>query len=68
MPDEIDAAQDHIERTMAATLAAQRAKQDDMPPCGKCYNCGEPLDSELFRFCDIACRDDFQLRKKHGKR
>lgn len=67
MPDEIDAAQDHIERTMAATLAAQRNKPDTMPPCGKCYNCGEPLESDLFRFCDTYCRDDFQLRSRHGK-
>lgn len=67
MPDEIDNAQDHIERTMAAAIEAQRSKKDEIPPCGKCYNCGEPLDSELFKFCDTSCRDDFQRREKHGK-
>lgn len=66
MPGEIDAAQDHIERTMAATLEAQRSKPDTMPPCGKCYNCGDDV-SDSLKFCNHDCRDDFQLRKRHGK-
>lgn len=63
MPDEIDAATDHIERTMAATLEAQRSKPDTMPPCGKCYNCGEEV-SGLAKFCDPDCRLDFELRQR----
>lgn len=64
MPDEIDAATDHIERTMAATLAAQRNKPDIMPPCGKCYNCGEEV-AAAAKFCDPDCRQDFQLRQRN---
>ena len=64
MPDEIDQAQDHIEKSMAAALEAQRHKRDVMPPNGKCYNCDAPLESDLHRFCDTECRDDFQIRNR----
>lgn len=63
MPDEIDAATDHIERTMAATLQAQRNKPDTMPPCGKCYNCGDDIDAGL-KFCNADCVADFEYREK----
>ena len=63
MPDEIDQAQDHIEKSMAAALEAQRNKRDVMPPNGKCYNCEESV-TDGAKFCNIECRQDFELRNR----
>jgi hypothetical protein len=63
MPDIIDDATDHIEKSMAAALEAQRNKPPLMPPTGNCYNCGESV-ADGAKFCDIDCRHDFELRNR----
>lgn len=59
--DESDMA---TEREMMDTqLAIQAAlrKVTPLPPMGFCYNCEEPL-SDGKRFCDVHCRDDWEIR------
>lgn len=52
---------DRADAALEVLLAAQLARR--MPPApaaiGECLNCGEPLAPPL-RWCDAACRDDWQ--------
>ena len=56
MSDEIDLAQERD----AMLLDAQRAyrKPEGPKPNGKCYTCEEPVPVPR-RWCDAACRDDY---------
>ena len=55
-----------VERDRERSLAAVRGQVDKTPPCGSCYNCGDPVADPL-RFCDKDCRDDFQKRERAGR-
>lgn len=65
MPDEIDNANDHAEKTLAAAIAHQRNQVDTMPPCGKCYNCGDPV-GDAIKYCDRDCATDHEYRLKRN--
>jgi len=62
MPDEIDAAQEEIARMQQATLERARASGASLKPCGRCYNCDEPLRLSEQLFCDIECAEDYERR------
>ena len=62
MSDDIDRAQDEVER---ATAEAMKMRKSDGPrPTGMCHYCGEILD-DVARWCDIGCRDAWQELPSH---
>jgi RNA polymerase-binding transcription factor DksA len=63
--DEVDQANDHIEREMQARLSARRLAE--LQPCGSCYNCGEDI-APGRKFCDIECREDYDHRITREKK
>jgi len=63
--DQLDQAQEFEELRRADALRDQ-ARKPKMLPKGCCYNC----EASLFNggcFCDIDCRDDYELREKTQK-
>jgi hypothetical protein len=56
--DEIDRANDHIEKAMALTMKTVDTdiKENDT---GKCTWCGEPVKDKR-RWCSVECRDEQQ--------
>ena len=62
--DDIDRAQDHIERTEAAHLAMARIKRGDreLTPSGQCHYCQQFVSAAQL-FCDSDCADDFAKEK-----
>lgn len=65
--DEIDAAQQHIERELEQRIAATRNKPA-LPETKHCMNCGEPVQGR--RYCDDSCKEDAEHRArklKHGR-
>jgi len=69
MADDIDRADEHIERTLAATIRASSANTVMVKRTGACLNCGTPFDAgDLHLYCDADCRDDHEkLLKLRGK-
>lgn len=65
MADEIDRAQDEIERATERALAAARRVQR-LPDLGTCHYCGEPLRGRLF--CDAECRDGWERERAARQR
>ena len=60
MADEADIANERVE---LFTLAALKIRRPVGPtPNGRCYNCAEPIATNL-RWCDNDCRDDWEKRK-----
>lgn len=57
MSDEADRADDQIERQLQTSLSYR--KPEGPPPCGHCYNCGEPLHDDR-RWCDRECEQDWE--------
>lgn len=55
--DEIDRASENeqMHRDMAI-----KSRKPTLQPIGACYNCNEEIGSNLL-FCDVGCRDDFEL-------
>lgn len=48
------------------TNAALASKKKEGPAAtGCCLNCGEPL-ADGRRWCDAACRDDYEYREARG--
>ncbi|MCL1124131.1 hypothetical protein [Shewanella surugensis] len=41
---------------------ANRVNTPPLPKIGRCHNCHEPMDEQLF--CDADCRDDYEQRKR----
>lgn len=64
MADTADLAAEREQLDTARAIEAARRRSPAAPiPCGRCYNCDEPL-AEGLTFCDADCRDDWQLRKR----
>ncbi len=57
--DEVDAANEHVERERAALLA--RRKPAGPVACGACHFCGAEVHGEA-RWCDVECRDAWEKR------
>lgn len=57
--DEIDRAQDREEQDRGIALAMRKPQ---LIPCGRCYNCAEPV-SGMAEFCDAECREDYEMRE-----
>lgn len=56
---------DRADWVIQAEIAASRAKiqqQVRMTPTGYCFYCDEAV-TELKRFCDVDCRDDFERER-----
>ena len=66
MTDEIDQAQEHIEKELAYQIAQARAVKTP-EPTGQCANCGEPARPDG-RFCSVECREDHEHRSRQLKR
>ena len=77
--DEADSAEKYMELSMRASLAARAIVKRELSPCGKCYNCDEPLDPVEQKsivdgkevttmleplFCDQMCTQDWEKRTK----
>jgi len=62
----IDRACEIEQLMLEQALADQKRKAVYLKPTGFCKNCGEviPPDAENQRFCDIHCRDDYDLEMK----
>jgi hypothetical protein len=61
--DDADLSQQRMERELELAMMA-RKRQPEMPPTGSCYNCGEAVIADA-RWCDNACRDDWEKREKN---
>jgi hypothetical protein len=57
--DDIDRANDRAQQHLEQSIQAVRSAASSLPAIGSCYNCDEPI-AETKRFCDAACRDDWQ--------
>lgn len=59
--DEIDRAQDEVERSLAESLRSRRSAGP--APTGRCLWCDEILD-DVKRWCSPECRDQWDARKR----
>jgi hypothetical protein len=59
MADEADRANDRAQQNLELSIRAALTSAPSLPAIGSCYNCDEPV-AESKRFCDAACRDDWQ--------
>lgn len=57
MADEIDLANDTVERTLADAVRARKPAGPEAN--GRCHWCGE-LVGDALRWCDATCRDSWQ--------
>lgn len=64
--DEIDVANDHIERELAQSLAAVRSAKP-APVYLHCLNCGEPVTAGR-AYCSSECAEDGEHRARQLKR
>ena len=66
--DQIDAAciPHQTARDMLNAVARIRAKTEELPSIGRCYNCHTPLDAG--KYCDSECAEDFEQRRNAAKR
>lgn len=62
--DDVDHAQ-HQEELQREAAAARRLPM--LPACGACHNCGESMPPGRL-FCDLDCRNDWQLMQDAKKR
>ena len=64
MSDDIDRAQNEVERSLNEALRKRRPAGPVAN--GRCHYCGEILDDES-RWCDIDCREGWEkLRRRHA--
>jgi hypothetical protein len=64
MADEVDIANESSEVTLAAALAAQKAKAGNKTkPSGICIWCTDPVEAKKL-FCSIECRDSHTLKNR----
>lgn len=64
--DEIDVANEHIERELEQRIKAARSAKPT-PETIHCMNCGEPTERGS-RFCCKDCAEDFEHRARQNKR
>lgn len=57
MSDDIDRAQNEVERTLAEALRSRRPSGPS--PTGRCLHCDEIV-SDTQRWCDAECRDQWE--------
>lgn len=63
MTDEVDQAFEAEQEFIKHSLKHSKVGGRRLAATGRCHNCEEPLPSpELF--CDVDCRDDYDLREK----
>lgn len=69
MADEIDRANDHLERWLQGRIEEYQHQLNQMVDTeqGRCRNCQEKLDDGR-AYCDEYCRDDFQYRLAANRR
>ena len=65
--DDIDRAQDHIEKTLALQIAEARSATKQQPGRRDCDNCGE-LARPGSRFCSRECLEDAEARALYRSR
>ena len=58
MSDDIDRAQNEVDRALAEALRTRKA--EGPAATGFCLNCDEPCD---FRWCDGVCRDAWEATR-----
>lgn len=63
--DEIDLAQQHIERELSSTIARASKAPPEAKPRGQCLYCEMRVPAG-HRWCDAACRDDWQAETRGG--
>ena len=62
MSDDVDLAQDHIEREEAMRRKYKATPKLEAEPTGECLNCYEPVSLDM-RWCDKDCQEDWQKRR-----
>lgn len=62
MSDDADLSQSRMELEEEIRRKYQKPVGPEVSATGKCLNCGEPLPTK--RWCDDACREDWELRRK----
>lgn len=65
--DEIDRANEHIEREMAVRLALAARRAHPIPLGMRCLNCDAAFELPK-RWCDDACREDWELRERQKRK
>lgn len=65
MSDEIDRAQNEVERSL--TEAMRKRRPAGPVANGRCHYCGELIDDEA-RWCDIGCREGWERENKRKAR
>ena len=63
MPDELDKAQEHIEREEAFRKKYTKPPEPEHECTGQCLNCDAKV-GEGLRWCDNDCQEDFLKRVK----
>lgn len=64
--DDIDVAQERIERTLAQALRRAQLAGDEAKPRGACLFCEHPLKAGQ-RWCDADCRDDWEAEQRAAR-
>jgi hypothetical protein len=67
LSDEIDAAQEEIDRLQEMGLKSARSNLVKLKPRGHCYNCDEALQLADQLFCDADCAHDYERREWASK-
>lgn len=60
---DIDENSCQLQEDVVQTGIARIREAPRLKPCGRCYNCNEPIAKGL-PFCDADCRDDYEWRTK----
>ena len=72
MADICDVAQEHYERTMAKAISDVTSKVSKrmIVGTGFCLDCDNPIvpDAVNQRFCDAACRDEYDVQARKRNR
>lgn len=63
MSDDIDMAQDHMEKEEQLRKQYYSKLVKEVEGAGECLNCKEPLSGKR-RWCDSHCREDWEKRRK----
>ena len=63
MGDEADRSQERMEHEENIRRMYNKKPTLEALPTGHCLNCGEDLQGDTQRWCDAACREDWQKRQ-----
>lgn len=63
MSDAADKTQERIENEERVRRKFQQLDALEVDPTGECLNCGEVMPSIGMRWCDAACRSDWEYRR-----